>query len=181
VELVALILSASTLVGLAVTALLWRSFMPAYAAEKAKNLASKEDLAHLTTVVEGVKAAHTADVERLKSTLTTEAQATERRRKVYEDMCSVLRVFIEGHESSGEAKNKFHAAYAAAWLWASDEVLSELNRFIALQCQHSENPTSVPQVQLKSAYVATVLAMRKDVGFPFTAIQSTSYQFVQFS
>lgn len=154
--------------------------MPAYAAEKAKNLASKEDLAHLTGVIEGVKAAHAADVERLKSTLTSAAQATERRRKVYEEMCSALRVFIEGHKSSAEAKNEFHAAYAAAWLWASDEVLNELNRFIALQRTHLANPASVPQEQLKSAYVSTVLAMRKDAGFASTAVQAASYQFVQF-
>ncbi|MFN3860780.1 MAG: hypothetical protein ACK4R2_04860 [Roseateles sp.] len=122
-----------------------------------------------------------ADVERLKSTLTSEAAATERRRKVYEEMCSALRVFIEGHESSNDAKSRFHAAYAAAWLWASDEVLNELNRFIALQRQHAANRGSVPQEQLKSAYVSTVIAMRKDAGFPSTVVQAAGYQFVQFS
>ncbi|TGV06548.1 hypothetical protein E4695_12755 [Alcaligenaceae bacterium 429] len=179
-ELISLILSVSTIVGLAVVWLLWRNFMPAYAVEKAKNLASKEDLAHLTSVVEKIKAAHAADVERLKSNLMSEAQATERRRKVYEEMCHALRVFIEGHDSSGETKSKFHAAYAAAWLWVSDDVLNELNRFIELQRQHSANQESISQEQLKSAYVSTVLAMRKDAGFASTAVQAASYQFVQF-
>ena len=180
-ELIALLLSVAACTGLVVALLLWRGFMPAYVAEKAKNLASKEDLAHLTGIVEGVKALHTAEIERLKSTLATEAQVTERRRRVYEEMCSALRVFIEGHENSGEAKKGFHAAYAAAWLWASDEAVSELNRFIALQRQHATDRESVPQLQLKAAYVAVVLAMRRDVGFPSTSIQAASYQFVQFS
>ena len=144
-ELFALVLSVAACFGLAVAALLWRSFVPAYAAEKAKNLASKEDLAHLTSVVEAVKTSHTAEIERLKSTLASEAKITERRRQVYEEICGALRVFVDGHGSSEETKDKFHAAYAAAWLWASDEAVEELNRFIALQRQHSVSPTAVPQ------------------------------------
>lgn len=179
-ELLAITLSIASLAGLVIAALLWRSFMPAYVAEKAKNLASKEDLRSLTSLVEGVKASHTAEIERLKALLATEAQVTERRRRVYEEVCGSLRVFIEGHVSSEEAKQKFHSAYAATWLWASDEVVNELNRFLALQKQHAANPSSIPQGHLKEAYVAAVLAMRKDVGFPNTSVQSASYQFVKF-
>jgi hypothetical protein len=179
-ELLALVLSVVACSGLAVAGLLWRSFMPAYVSEKAKNLASKEDLAHLTSLVEGVKAAHTADIERLKTTLAIEAKTTERRRQAYEEICGAIRVFIEGHGNSEEEKGKFHTAYAAAWLWASDEAVGELNHFIALQRQHSLDPASVSQPQLKSAYAATVLALRKDAGFPSTAVQAASYQFVRF-
>jgi hypothetical protein len=180
-ELVALVLSIAACVGLAVAVLLWRGFLHAYVAEKAKNLASKEDLAHLTNVVESIKATHTSEIERLKATLAAEAQITERRRHVYEEMCSALRVFIDGHGSSDEAKNEFHIAYAAAWLWASDEALDQMNRFIALQRQFSADPASVSQQQLKVAYAASVLAMRRDVGFAGTTIQAASYHFVQFS
>jgi hypothetical protein len=179
-ELAALILAVAACTGLAIAALLLRNFIPAYAVEKAKNLASKEDLAHLSSIVEEVKAAHAADIERLKSTLSGEAQVTERRRRVYEEMCSALRVFVEGHVKTDDAKSKFHVAYATAWLWASDEALVELNRFIALQRQHGANPTSVPQQQLKTSYAEVVLAMRRDAGFPSTKVQGTSYQFVQF-
>ena len=180
-ELTALLLSIAACAGFLVAALLWRGFLPAYAAEKAKNLAAKEDLAHLTTVVEGIRASHTAEIERLKSVLAAESQVTERRRCVYEEVCSALRVFVDGHENSDEAKTRFHSAYAVAWLWASDEAVGELNRFIALQRQHASSPSSVPQLQLKSAYVGVVLAMRKDAGFPLTTVDAASYQFVQFS
>jgi hypothetical protein len=180
-DILALILSIVACFGLAVAALLWRKLAPAYLAEKAKNLASKEDIAHLTELVETVKAAHVAEVERIKAQLVLDAQTTERRRRVYEDICNALRVFIDGHGKSDEAKERFHAAYAAAWLWASDETLASLNRLIALLRQRFEAPNTVPQAQLKAAHVDVVLAMRKDVGFPATAIPPASYQFVQFA
>ncbi len=180
-DTLAIVLSTVACLGLVVAAALWQKLVPAYLAEKAKNLASKEDLAHLTRLVESIKASHTAEIERLKAQLTAEAQTTERRRRVYEEMCSALRVFVEGHLKTDDAKDKFHAAYAAAWLWASDETVSNLNRFIALQRQHYSQPGAVPQAQLKAAYVEIVLAMRKDVGFADTAVPSAAYQFVQFA
>jgi hypothetical protein len=45
----------STTLSLVAGALLCRVFLPAYLTEKAKNLASKEDLGHLTKLVEEVK------------------------------------------------------------------------------------------------------------------------------
>lgn len=179
-ELLAVTLSIACVVGLVIATLLWRSFMPAYVTEKAKNLASKEDLKNLTSLVEGVKASHTAEIERLKAGLATQAQLTERRRRVYEEVCGSLRVFIDGHISSDEAKQNFHSAYAATWLWASDEVVNALNRFIVLQKQHAADRSAISQDHLKEAYVSTVLAMRKDVGFQNTSVQSSSYQFVKF-
>jgi len=179
-ELASLVLSIIACAGLAVAGLFWRSFAPAYFGEKAKNLASKEDLAHLTGLVESVKATHAAEIERLKSSLAADAQITERRRRVYEELCGAIRVFIEGHGNSNESKDRFHVAYASAWLWASDEALSALNRFISLQRQRYSEPASVSQDQLKLAYVSAIIAMRRDAGFASTTAQFDSYQFVQF-
>ncbi len=77
-------------------------------------------------------------------------------------------------------KERFHAAYAAAWLWASDSVLVALNHFIALQVKRAANPASVDQSTMKSAYTAIVIEMRKDVGFGSTVVPGSDYQFVQF-
>lgn len=55
-----------------------------------------------------------------------------------------------------------------------------MNQFISLRRLQSVEPASVPQPHLKAAYVAVVLAMRKDAGFPDTSVQATSYQFFQF-
>lgn len=77
-------------------------------------------------------------------------------------------------------KERFHAAYAAAWLWASDSVLVALNHFIALQVKRAANPASVDQSTMKNAYTAIVIEMRKDVGFGSTVVPGSDYQFVQF-
>ena len=178
--MISLMLSVVNLAALVVVVLLLRVFLPSYVAEKGKNKASKEDLAHLTQLVESVKAQHSAEMERLKASLVAEGHVTERRRRVYEDMCSALRIFIAGHAGTPETKERFHAAHAAAWLWASDGVLKALNHFIQLQVQHTAKPGSIEQHSMKEAYTAVVLAMRKDVGFPQTDAVAADYQFVQF-
>lgn len=179
-ELIALVLSCLSIIGLVIAGLLLRGYLPSYVAEKGKNLASKEDLAYLTDLVENVKALHTSELERLKAGLLAEGQITERRRRVYEEMCIALRAFIAGHGGTPEMEERFHAAYATAWLWAADNVLVALNHFIALQVQRAANPASVDQPAMKSAYTAIVIAMRKDVGFAGTAESGSDYQFVQF-
>ena len=179
-ELIALVLSSLSIVGLVIAGLLLRGYLPSYVAEKGKNLASKEDLTHITDLVESVKALHTSELERLKADLLAEGQITERRRRVYEEMCSALRVFISGHGGTPEMKERFHSAYSAAWLWAADSVLVVLNHFIALQVQRAADPASVDQPTMKSAYTAIVVEMRKDVGFGGTAVSDSDYQFVQF-
>ncbi|VTU35778.1 hypothetical protein H4CHR_03745 [Variovorax sp. PBS-H4] len=179
-EVAAFVLSTLALAGLIVVGLLSRTFLPAYMTEKGKNLASKEDLAHLTHTVERIKAQQTAEIERLKADLQAEGSATERRRKVYEEMCGALRVFVAGHGNSPEAKDRFHAAYAAAWLWASDSTLTALHHFMKLQAEHAASPGTVGQELLKAAYAEAVLAMRKDAGFSVTNIGASDYQFVQF-
>ncbi|WP_169704418.1 hypothetical protein [Candidatus Kuenenia stuttgartiensis] len=179
-ELIALVLSSLSVIGLVIAGLLLRGYLPSYVAEKGKNLASKEDLAHLTGLVESVKALHISELERLKADLLAESQTTERRRRVYEEMCFVLRVFISGHGGTPEIKELFHATYAAAWLWATDNVLVSLNHFIALQVQRAADPASVDQPTMKGAYTAIVIEMRKDVGFGGTVASGSDYQFVQF-
>lgn len=179
-EQIALVLSSFSVIAFVIVGVLIRGYLPSYIAEKGKNLASKEDLAHLTHLVEGVKALHTSELERLKADLLAEGQVTERRRRVYEEMCIALRVFISGHGGTPEMKERFHAAYAAAWLWASDGVLIALNKFIALQVQRAADPTSVDQPTMKCAYTAIVIEMRKDAGFGGTVATGSDYQFVQF-
>ena len=162
-EIISLVLSIATVLGLLVAGLLLRVYLPSYVAEKGKNVASKEDLAHLTALVEGVKTLHASEIERLKATLLAEGQVTERRRRVYEEMCAALRVFQEGHDGTPKAKERFHAAHAAAWLWASDSVLTALNHFIQILVQHTASPNSVDQQRLKGAYSEVIIAVTANV------------------
>jgi hypothetical protein len=77
VEIILAVLNIAVLVGFAVVVLLAKKYLPAYAAKKAENLATKEDIGQITDTVERVKAAHAADIERLKSAL--EHERAERR------------------------------------------------------------------------------------------------------
>jgi len=179
-DLLALILSSVSLVGLVVAGSILRGYLPSYIAEKGKNAASQEDLAQLTDIVEKAKSFHASELERVKAELFSEGQVTERRRRIYEEMCSALRVFIAGHGCTTEVKERFHAAYAAAWLWASDDVLRALNHFVELQVQLGVNQGSVEEIEQKNAYAAVILAMRQDAGFSGTGIKASNYQFVRF-
>jgi hypothetical protein len=179
--MLALVVSVGTLIALIVCGLLIRQFLPSYFSEKAKNLASKEVLSHLTHLLESVKARHTSEIERLKADLLAEGQVTERRRRVYEETCVSLRVFSSGGDHSKEANDKFLAAYAAAWLWASDPVLEKLNEFIEIQKRVFERPGCVDQLAQKAAYAAIILAMRKDAGFADTTAPLERFQFVEFA
>ena len=175
----ALVISVVNLLLLVLGGLFLRNYLPSYFTEKGKNLASKEDLGQLTELVESVRAQYTADLERLKAALVSEGQAVERRRQVYEAVCSALRIFISGHGDTPEAKESFHSSYAAAWLWASDPVLAALNRFVDLQRRVAAG-NQIDQTTLKSAYADVVVAMRRDTGFPDTGADGSEYQFVQF-
>lgn len=148
---------------------LLRSYLPAYFSEKAKNLATKEDVAAITTEVEGVRAE-----------FAKESVLLEKRREVYERITDGLRVFISGHEATESQKNAFHSAYSACWLWAPDEILQNLNRFIRMQQEITADPDAHSQEDLKRVYGSIILAMRQDAGFPETSMAEGEYSFVRF-
>lgn len=63
--------------GLVIGAIILRIYLPTYFSEKAKNLAKKEDIEHLTRTVELVKHQFTAEVERLKAGLDRATHASK--------------------------------------------------------------------------------------------------------
>lgn len=128
-----------------------------------------------------VRTSNAAALERLKSDLAVVGQVTERRRGAYEEICAALRVFISGHEQDLRAKERFHAAYAGAWLWLPDDGINALNRFLELQRRLADVPGSVRQDEVKSSYGEVVLAMRKHAGFEDTTVRGADYQFVSFT
>ncbi|MEW5832259.1 MAG: hypothetical protein AB1763_05430 [Campylobacterota bacterium] len=141
-------------------------FLPAYFSEKGKNAATKEDIEEITKKVENVKAS-----------LSKEEKILEKRRLIYEQIVSSLRIFISGHGVSDEQKVKFYEAYSSAWLWAPDQVLENLNIFLEYQIQNTSSPGTIPQDIQKKLYANVILAMRKDVGFIDTEIQAEKYIF----
>jgi hypothetical protein len=164
-----LILSGATGVLTILLGLLVNAYLPSYVKKKAKNLATKEDVAEITSLV-----------ERVRSEVSNESVLLEKRREVYERISNSLRIFIAGHAASDNDKEQFHAAYAACWLWTPDHVLENLNKFIRMQQDIAANPSSHTQDDLKQLFGEITLTMRKDVGFPVTTMQQKSYMFVRF-
>lgn len=152
-----------------IISLLLNKFLPGYLSEKGKNLATKEDISQITE-----------KIERVKSIYSNEDKVLERRRQIYEEIVSALRIFISGHEISTEQKEKFYEAYASAWLWAPDSVLIKLNTFVEQQIKYTEKTEITNQEIMKKQYGDIVLEMRKDVGFVETEITSKNYVFATF-
>jgi hypothetical protein len=76
-ETVSFVLSLLSAFGLFVILLFLRAYLPSYFAEKAKNLAQKEDLEDLTRQVESVRHEFSAAVERLKAELDRAAHVSK--------------------------------------------------------------------------------------------------------
>ncbi len=150
--------------------LILNKFLPAYLSEKGKNTATKEDIEEITQKVENIKA-----------TLSKEEKILEKRRLIYEQIASSLRIFISGHGVTAQQKEKFYEAYAATWLWAPDQVLSNLNTFIEHQIKNVESPGLISQETQKKLYANVILEMRKDVGFIETDIKAENYVFATFA
>jgi len=150
-------------------ALLLVLFLKSYASEKGKNLATKQDIAVITDKVEGIKTKY-----------ESESKLIQIRRRLFEQVADSLRVFVAGHPSDTNSKDRFLTSYANTWLWAPDNVVKALNEFLYLQRQFVAKPGSVPQENLKKAYTKCVIEMRKHAGFPDTDLSDKDYQFVQF-
>tara|TARA_A100001391_G_scaffold196839_1_gene176067 strand:- start:6269 stop:6907 length:639 start_codon:yes stop_codon:yes gene_type:complete len=69
VEVGIIILNVLILAGMLVLALMAKNYFPKYVSEKAKNLATKEDIAGITDKIEGVKSSYALSLEKAKSEL----------------------------------------------------------------------------------------------------------------
>jgi hypothetical protein len=156
-----------------------KSYFPNYLKEKSKNKATKEDIQHITTQIESVKQSNSIEIEKIKSNILNEDKLLEKRRDVYEEIVSSLKIFIAGHVATEEHKSEFHAACSKAWLWAPDSVLIALNQFIDAQVFLAKETTEAGQLTAKKQYQNVVLEMRKDVGFSTTTEEK--FRFVTFN
>lgn len=63
------ILQVVALLGIAALGILYKYYLPGYATEKGKNLATKEDVADITSRIEDVKAKYAQDLEGLRAAI----------------------------------------------------------------------------------------------------------------
>ena len=94
-----------SLIAVSIALLLWRSYFPAYAAEKAKNLATREDIQENTGRVEEVKTFYAAQIkdlehqnalvlERLRADQQLRMAAAEKRLAVHQEAFTLWRKLL---------------------------------------------------------------------------------------
>ena len=88
------IITISTAASVAITGLLVKTFLPSYLNEKAKNLATKEDIAAITDEVEKVKRQHASQLEMLRADLDQRKHVSnaqfEREFEAYQEIWKAL-------------------------------------------------------------------------------------------
>ena len=181
-HVIRIILDVLVLIGLASVGLFVKSYFPSYIQEKAKNLATKEDIGAITQTVEAVKARHTQEIEQLKTALQRESEALGKRRAVYDELVHGLRVFMSGHSApqTSEAASDFMTAYRHAWIWAPDDVIRKFNEIIDLNRLEPDLPQSEHERYIREAYVAAIVSMRCDAGHADTKLTAADYRFFSF-
>lgn len=81
--------------------LILQRFLPSYFSEKAKNLATKEDVAAITEEVERVRHEYSALVEELKARHQLRLAALDRRLQAHQEAFTLWRGLVVGPEDSG--------------------------------------------------------------------------------
>jgi hypothetical protein len=169
-----LVISVLVALGLIVAGLVLRVYLPTYFAEKARNLAKKEDIEDLTRKVELVKHEFTAEVERLKAGLDRATHVSKRQfdvefaiyRDVWEKLVVLrqaffaLRPFVSeivppqvGQERLQRRIDAFNSAYAEFVNAAdrnqpfySEEVYQELSAIIDI-CIDEKFESEFPDIE----------------------------------
>ena len=149
--------------------LIFAKYLPSYFNEKAKNLATKEDIEGITTKIENVK----FEVDNNKFN-------TNKKKDIYEQITESLNIFISGRSLSSSDKEKFYKSYSLAWLWASEEVVEKLNIFLEYQIEKS-NMCDYSQEKAKELYSDIILSMRKDLNLDIKNLTINNYKFVTFN
>jgi hypothetical protein len=103
-----------------------------------------------------------------------------RRRQIYEETVKALRIFVAGANATDAQKQAFLEHYQTLWLWAPDSVILALNRFLDINKRFAANPDAPRDVDQQRAFAEVILAMRRDIGFPESELQTADYQFVRF-
>jgi len=99
-------------------------------------------------------------LENEKANLAREHELLIRRRDVYSSLAVAMRVFIDsGTKANAKQKSEFLKAYDLAALWASENVINQMAKF--LDSVISGTPS-------KEDFVGCISEMRKDCGFPST-------------
>ena len=157
--------------------LFFKLYFPSYMKEKAKNLAQKEDIEEITDKIEGIKKVYTSELEELRKDINLRIDAEGKKREVYRDFIKSLGVFIGGRKNEDQ-KKVFLDCYSELWLWAPDEVIVPVNRFIDIQISLASGQ-HIDQGEMKKSYSECIFALRKDCNVD-TILEHNQYKYVVF-
>jgi hypothetical protein len=99
-------------------------------------------------------------LENEKASLAREHELLIRRRDVYSSLAVAMRIFIDTEtKANAEQKSEFLKAYDLAALWANEDVVEQMAKFLdsVIKSKPSEED-----------FVGCISEMRKDCGFPKT-------------
>jgi hypothetical protein len=139
------------LIAFACASLLWKSYAPAYAAEKGKNLATREDIQEITRRVEEVKTLYASQIkelehqnalvlERLRADQQLRMAAAEKRLAVHQEAFALWRKLHMGVHSDNVLKVvlECQAWWERNCLYLSPQARDSFNRAYFAAGQHRE-------------------------------------------
>ena len=126
-----------------VVVLLWQRFLPAYFSEKGRNLATKEDIGHITNAIESVKGKHTRDLEQLRSDLNRAALEHQVQ-------------FSKLHEKRAEVLAELYTRLVSA-MWAMETAASPM--------QWTGDPSKLQQLVTAMNDIATAIVTSINTAF----------------
>lgn len=101
--------------------------------------------------------------------------AIVRRRDLYSRLATGLRVFSS--KATEEAKQDFLTAYDQSCVWASESVIQKIGELLDVLARTNGDKSAEAEKQRKDSYMACIIAMRRDAGFPESDFR---FRFVSF-
>ncbi|EIO3980388.1 hypothetical protein LQK36_004291 [Vibrio vulnificus] len=127
-ETLVLIFNFVVLVALVVFSLLMKTFLPKYLAEKAKNLATKEDIEQITDQVETIKRQHATELEKTKTELDVKSALRQSfQSKSLDALTAIDELLVEIHLYSW--KQLAERSTNEHYLWGNVDTLEESRNF----------------------------------------------------
>lgn len=133
--------------------------------------------------VERQKGRIAEQLEVLKSQQRQLDETLQRKRDLYDELLTAMRVFIAGSTAQNDLakrKDAFLRSYDRCYLWAPDAVVRNLGCFLDVMADFVATGDMALQPKMKSLLSECLISMRKDCGFQDTTIVQKDYRFVSF-
>ncbi len=161
----------------------WR-YLPKYVEKKAENLATKEDVAEITSLTEQARLPYVETLERLRGNVQRETSRLTKRQELYIQFAeAAAATLLSGRKVTDEDNRRFLAAHAALFLHAPDEIVNAFNAHIDLQIKVAALPVtekSSLQSELQRTFAELMVALRREGFHSDTLVHSAAFRFISF-